>query len=190
MWRTPDFHAASALHHVPSSAPSFSVAGPTRMSPGKKINIVVGLGHEGKGRGVQGRQSCPSLSCCAWFHNKPPGPQAKKGVPRPFNVHRDALNSSILAFAKDFEPQPAPILWPERHGKEANPGTLFLYNNLAASKSRKYSLFVFFFIDKGHATELIQPARPLLPPPQTESSPWVSRQRLSCISEHCNPFFQ
>ena len=83
----------------------------------------------------------------------------KKGVPRPFNMHSDVSNSSILAFAKEFEPQPKPILWPERHRREANPGTLLLYNNLAESKSRKYKLFVFFFIDKSHVPELVQPAR-------------------------------
>lgn len=65
--------------------------------------MMTGSGDERTGCLELADLPCP-LSCCAWPPSKHTSPQVKKWGPRPFNVCGNVINSSILAFAKKFDP--------------------------------------------------------------------------------------
>lgn len=79
----------------------------------------------------------------------------KRWLPRPFNIYGNVINHPVLAFAKKLEPQPIPSLWPGRAGEETSPGTVLPHYNWVESKNRKHKKFIFFPIDKNHATESV-----------------------------------
>lgn len=54
------------------------------------------------------RDSFPTLLYVP--HSKRPGSWTRKWIPQPFSICSNAVNSSVLAFAKAFDPWPKPSL--------------------------------------------------------------------------------